>query len=180
MGPLVLAFAPTRPDADGRLHLTVVDVGQGDGLMLRSPSGRVLLVDAGGSRDTRFDPGERRMAPELWARRVRRSTRSWSRTRTPTTWAGAPFLVRAFRVGEVWDGPAPLADPAWQAVQQRLDARPATRRTLAEGMSLDWDGVSLRVLGPSARGGPRSASATRTRSSSRCGSAQRCSCSPGT
>ena len=58
-----LVAGPRRPEADGRLHLHVVDVGQGDGLVLRSPSGRALLVDAGGSRDPRFDPGERRLAP---------------------------------------------------------------------------------------------------------------------
>jgi competence protein ComEC len=147
-GPLVLAFAPTRPDADGRLHLTVVDVGQGDGLLLRSPFGRVLLVDAGGSRDPRFDPGERRMAPELWARRVRRVDALVVTHAHPDHVGGAAFLMRAFRVDEVWDGPAPLADPAWRAVQERLDAGGAARRTLAAGMSLDWDGISLRVLGP--------------------------------
>ena len=37
----------SRP-ADGRLHLVVIDVGQGDSLLLRSPSGRSLLVDAAG------------------------------------------------------------------------------------------------------------------------------------
>jgi competence protein ComEC len=147
-GPLVLAFAPTRPDADGRLRLTVIDVGQGDGLLLRSPSGRTLLVDAGGSRDPRFDPGERRVAPELWARSIRRVDALVVTHAHPDHVGGAPYVMRAFRVEEVWDGPAPLADPSWQEVQRRLDARPTARRTLAAGMGLDWDGVALRVLGP--------------------------------
>jgi competence protein ComEC len=147
-GPLVLSFGAARPDADGRLHLTVVDVGQGDGLVLRSPSGRALVVDAGGSREPRFDPGERRMAPELWARRLRRVDALVVTHAHPDHVGGVPYLRRAFAVAELWDGPAALADPAWRAVQQRLDEQPSTRRTLAAGMSLDWDGVSLRVLGP--------------------------------
>lgn len=37
------------PTGDGRLHLTVLDVGAGDSLVLRSPHGRILMVDTGGS-----------------------------------------------------------------------------------------------------------------------------------
>jgi len=147
-GPLLLALGPTRTDADGRLHLAVIDVGQGDGLLLRSPSGRALLVDAGGSRDPRMDPGERCVAPELWSRRVRDVDALVVTHAHPDHVGGAPFLMRAFDVAELWEGPAPIDDPAWRAVQARLAVRPAARRTLAAGMSLDWDGVSLRVLGP--------------------------------
>jgi len=32
---------------DGRLHITVLDVGQGDSILIESPSGRVVLVDGG-------------------------------------------------------------------------------------------------------------------------------------
>lgn len=147
-GPLLLALAPTRPDADGRLHLTVIDVGQGDGLLLRSPSGRALLVDAGGSRSAAYDPGERRVAPELWSRRIRGVDALLVTHAHPDHVGGAPFVMRVFDVSEVWEGPAPLDDPAWRSVEARLAARPATRRTLAAGMSLEWDGVRLRVLGP--------------------------------
>lgn len=144
---LTLAVGPLRPAADGRLHLIVVDVGQGDGLALVSPSGRALLVDAGGSRDRRFDPGERRIAPELWKRGVRAVD---ALLVTHAQWdhvGGAPFLIRAFRVGELWEGPAPLRDPDWLRVQRSLPRGPI-RRSLARGMNLDWDGVRLTVLGP--------------------------------
>ena len=35
----------TRPD--GRLHLTVLDIGQGDAILVEAPSGRTILVDGG-------------------------------------------------------------------------------------------------------------------------------------
>ena len=36
---------------DGRLHLTVMDVGQGDGILVVTPAGRSMLVDAGPDPD---------------------------------------------------------------------------------------------------------------------------------
>ncbi|HXK09614.1 MAG TPA: ComEC/Rec2 family competence protein [Vicinamibacteria bacterium] len=143
----LLAGTLARP-ADGRVHLTVVDVGQGDSLLLRSPSGRALLIDAGGSRDPRFDPGERRVAPELWERGVHRIDALVVTHAHPDHVGGAPFVMKAFRVGELWEGPAPLRDPAWQQVEARLAAARPSRRTVAEGMGVDWDGVRLDVIGP--------------------------------
>jgi competence protein ComEC len=144
-----LALVAGRPGAaDGRLHLTVVDVGQGDSLLLRSPSGRALLVDAGGSREARFDPGERRVAPELWRLGVRRLDAVLVTHAHPDHVGGVPFLLRAFRVGELWEGPAPLRDRFWQGIDERFRAAGAARRSLAAGAEIDWDGVRLRVLGP--------------------------------
>jgi competence protein ComEC len=137
----------SRP-ADGRLHLTVIDVGQGDSLLLRSPSGRCLLVDAGGSRDPRFDPGETRVAPELWREGVHRLDALLVTHAHPDHVGGAPFLLHAFRVGQLWEGPAPLNDPAWRRVDAGLDGGGSARVTVAEGMHLDWDGARIRVLGP--------------------------------
>jgi competence protein ComEC len=61
---------------------------------------------------------------------------------------GAPFLLRAFRVAQLWEGPAPLADPGWRRVDAGLNGGGAARVTVAAGMSVDWDGVRISVLGP--------------------------------
>jgi competence protein ComEC len=36
---------------DGRLHLYFLDIGQGDGILIQTPSGRQLLIDGGASRE---------------------------------------------------------------------------------------------------------------------------------
>ena len=166
----------SRP-ADGRLHLAVIDVGQGDSLLLRSPSGRSLLVDAGGSRDPRFDPGERRVAPELWRQGVHRVDALLVTHAHPDHVGGAPFLLRAFRVAQLWEGPAPLEDPAWRRVDAGLNGGGAARVTVAAGMSVDWDGVRISVLGPQRPRRPPCACGTRTRSCSTWRSATSTSCS---
>jgi competence protein ComEC len=126
----------------------MIDVGQGDSLLLSSPSGRQMLVDAGGSWDPRSDPGERRVAPELWRRGTRRLDALVVTHAQPDHYGGAPFLMRAFRVDELWEGPAPLNDRAWRRFDAALDVGRATRLTVAEGMQRDWDGVRIVVRGP--------------------------------
>jgi competence protein ComEC len=136
-----------RP-ADGRLHLTVIDVGQGESLLLRSPSGRHMVIDAGGSRNPRFDPGERRVAPELWRQGVHRLDALVVTHADPDHASGVPFLLHAFRVRELWEGPAPLRDRAWRRLDAALDVGGATRVTVARGMEREWDDVRIAVLGP--------------------------------
>jgi competence protein ComEC len=145
---LALVAGPFPSRADGRLHLTVIDVGQGDSLLLRSPSGRAVLIDAGGSRDGRFDPGERRVAPELWRLGLRRLDALVVTHAHPDHVGGARFLLRAFRVSQLWEGPAPLRDPAWRRAFAPLEPSGAARVTVARGMRVEWDGVRVSVLGP--------------------------------
>lgn len=143
-----LALGPFAGQADGRLHLTVVDVGQGDGLVLRSPSGRAIVVDAGGARDGRFDAGERLMAPELWRQGVRRLDAMVVSHAHPDHSGGVPFLLRAFRVAKSWEGPAAERDPGWRRLDAALRRAGGLRLAVTRGARLEWDGVGLRVLGP--------------------------------
>jgi competence protein ComEC len=143
---LAVALGPWSRVADGRLHLSVIDVGQGDGALLRSPSGRAVVVDAGGSRDSRFDPGERRMAPELWRQGVRQLDAIVLSHAHPDHVGGVPFLLHAFRVGRVYEGPAAPADASWRRLDAALAGVP--RVCVARGARLDWDGARLEVLGP--------------------------------
>jgi competence protein ComEC len=134
--------------ADGRLHVTVIDVGQGDAILLQSPRGRFLLVDAGGSFDGGFDVGEAVVAPYLWSRGVRDLDRLVVTHAHPDHAGGVPAVLAGFGTAETWEGPAPRRDRGYSSLDDALRARGAGRRTVTAGVGEEWDGVRIRVLGP--------------------------------
>jgi len=140
--------------ADGRLALTVLDVGQGDSLVLRSPQGRTWLVDAGGGFDGRFDLGETVVGPYLWSQGLRGIEGALITHAHPDHAGGLPFLVRSFRVGEVWEGVAPRRDRGYQSMNAALKDARVARRTVFRDVEAAWDGVTMRVVWPRPAGPP--------------------------
>jgi competence protein ComEC len=100
----ILTLWPALRAADGTLRLTVLDVGQGDAIVVEGSDGRTVLVDAGGGGPYRLDAGERVVAPFLWNHGVLRLTATVV-THTDADHAGGMAAVRErFTVQESWDG----------------------------------------------------------------------------
>ena len=97
-------LAPVLRPPDGRLRVSVLDVGQGDAIVVEGPDGRVVLVDAGAGGPYRLDAGERVVAPFLWNRGVLRLTAAVVTHDDADHAGGMPAVRRVFTVREPWDG----------------------------------------------------------------------------
>jgi competence protein ComEC len=98
---------------DGRLHLTFIDVGQGDATLVRLPRGATLLVDAGGlGGAASFDIGDRVVAPVLREGDVGRLATLVLTHGDADHIGGAPSVVGEFRPFDIWEGiPVPPFEP---------------------------------------------------------------------
>ncbi len=84
------------------LRVRFLDVGQGDSAVVELPGGRVLVIDGGGFARSRFDVGERVVAPYLWSRKILRvdflvaSHGDWDHQ------GGLHFLAQELAPRELW------------------------------------------------------------------------------
>jgi competence protein ComEC len=149
---LWMAIAPqtfARRFGDGMLHLTMLDVGQGDAILVTLPNGRTLLVDAGGvSLRGDFDIGDRVIGPVLRARGIGRLDYLAITHGDPDHIGGAASLVRDFTPVEVWDGVFVNNHAPTLALRDVAAQRRSTWRSLQKGDRLELGGVELRVHHP--------------------------------
>lgn len=130
---------------DGRLHITMLSVGQAESMLVRLPDGSTLLVDGGGYlHDTGHDFGRRILAPALGALHVGRIDRMIATHDHPDHSGGLPFIIKNFSVGVFWSG-TEVSDE----IQRGLDDAQVPRRTVAVGDVITLPGpVIITVLSP--------------------------------
>ena len=155
-GPRALALAAAglaglatgrAPEADGRAHVAVLDVGQGDAIVVRSPRGQAIVVDAGPAFGAR-DAGESVVAPYLWTLGIRRLQAVLLTHPHPDHAGGVPFLLKTFGAPDLVEGVAPRRDPSYAAFERAASATGARRRALRAGHRFSFDGVEVTALGP--------------------------------
>ena len=149
---LWIAVAPqtlARVRGDGRLHVTLMDVGQGDAVLVTLPNGRTALVDAGGvSRGGDFDIGDRVLGPALRARGLGRLDYVAVTHGDLDHIGGVASVARDFSPAEIWDGVFVANHSPTELVRQMALRRRSTWRSLQAGDRFEIGGVEWRVHHP--------------------------------
>jgi competence protein ComEC len=134
---------------DGRLHVTFLDVGQGDSAFVVFPGGSTMLVDTGGlSASSSFDIGDRVVAPVVRDAGFRRIDYLALTHGDPDHIGGAGSIVREFRPREVWEGiPVPRFEPL-TALRVAAQASGARWANVYRGDRVMVDGVDVIARHP--------------------------------
>jgi len=142
----IAAWPLVRPP-DGRLRVTVLDVGQGDAIVVETPDGRAVLIDAGGGGPGRLDAGERVVAPFLWNRGYLRLAATAVTHLDADHAGGMPTVHRLFGVPArlTVDGLARAPFAAGGAVLSLVRPRQAPADAAARGRAANDEAMVLRL-----------------------------------
>ncbi|MCP4677660.1 MAG: DNA internalization-related competence protein ComEC/Rec2 [Deltaproteobacteria bacterium] len=116
------ALADPPPFPPGKLTVDILDVGQGDSILVTFPDGRHWLVDAGGAWGGRFDVGERIVVPSLRALGVKRLDKVVVTHPDFDHVGGLPAVLDAIEVGELWENGQGEAEGANDNYNASLEA----------------------------------------------------------
>ena len=138
------------------LELSVIDVGQGDSLLVVFPTGATMVVDGGGilqfgpraseqtvSRRRHLDTGEDVVAPYLWGRGIRRLDVLVATHAHEDHSGGLLALLEDFRPRELWVGANPPEALSRRAAELHI---PVLAKTAAPPVA--YSGAQVEVLSP--------------------------------
>ena len=146
-----IALVPSRPHLrPGLMEMTTIDVGQGDSILLVTPEGRTLLIDAGGLphwMHSDFDLGEQVVSSYLWNRGIDRLDVVAITHPHADHLGGMPAVIANFHPRELWlsiDKPVGALVPI-VAQAQSAGMNISVKR---EGDQFDYGGAHFHMLAP--------------------------------
>ena len=133
------------------LRVTFLAVGEGDAAVVRFPGGRVMLIDGGGSFGGTFDPGERIVAPFLWANKIMHLDYVAVSHPDRDHFGGLIFVVRNFAPAEFWTSGSGSPDDSYQSLLETVRQAHATNLICGTASPpRTIGGVAVRCLWPAA------------------------------
>lgn len=140
----------------GQFELTAIDVGQGDGLLVAFPDGKLMIVDGGGfpnlfgrRQKPKLDIGEDVISPYLWSRSVKKLDVVVCTHAHEDHTGGLGAIIDNFHPAQLWTG-ANGDSPVWRDLRARALARHVRIDSMRAGRGFDFGGTHIEVLAPPA------------------------------
>lgn len=141
-------WSPRPFDRDGQVRVTVLDVGQGDSIVIELPTGAVVLID-GGATYERFDMGRGVVAPFLWNRGIRRLDHVIATHPQLDHAGGLAWILGHFRVEHFWTNGMTRREEFWRKIEAALARHSIQPKVAAEGQPIfSGEGCRMAVLNP--------------------------------
>lgn len=129
------------------LEVTAIDVGQGDSLFLATPKGHLALLDGGGSRSSKFDPGESTVSPYLWSRHISKLQTLIASHGDLDHMGGLLAAHENFHPEEIWVS-AQVSGSLWERFKIKARMQGTTIRYLAQGDCVKLGELNVVTLWP--------------------------------
>jgi competence protein ComEC len=144
---IALVTYPFPPRFSPTLRLTLIDVGQGDSILVEFPGRRKMLVDGGGVPDSSFDIGEHVVSPFLWRCGIKKIDYLVLTHAHPDHLNGLLAVARNFRVAEYWEAFSPDKNQAYAELKRSL-SKSGLQRRVFRGLKVREGPVTIEILHP--------------------------------
>ncbi|HVG38122.1 MAG TPA: ComEC/Rec2 family competence protein [Pyrinomonadaceae bacterium] len=134
---------PPPTPSGGELHVRVLDVGQGDAILIRTPAGKIVAVDAG-------PPGSGKVVLDAMNREGATQIDLFIATHAHADHiGGADEVINATKVLRVLDSKVPNATKNYEDFLKAVNASGAQYIAASPGQNFDLgDGAVIHVLAP--------------------------------
>ena len=144
----LFAFESYREVLHPSWTLTTIDVGQGDSHLVKTPSGKHFLIDAGDNR--KVDSGKDIIVPFLHNTGVNKLEALIITHPDQDHFGGAMTLIKMFPVKEIWASKCSLKErkPDWQKLIREANKRNIPIRHVHRGVLWKENFFEIRTLHP--------------------------------
>ncbi|MEI7884265.1 MAG: DNA internalization-related competence protein ComEC/Rec2 [Clostridia bacterium] len=145
---LPIAFMLFPPSFQNNLEIIFLDVGQGDAIFMKTPKGKIILVDGGGINFTgENNKGEKVILPFLARKGIRRIDLVISTHPDSDHLAGLQYLLGAIPVTQLIIPPESYFNGEYDQLEMILPTKTIMQEVKRNDI-IAIDGVELRVLNP--------------------------------
>jgi len=135
-----------------KLEMTMLDVGQGDAMLVRFPGGKNWLVDGGGKHGSAFDVGKNVVVPALLRRGIHRVDRLVLTHPHHDHYRGLAAVAEYFGPDVMWTNgfePPEEEQGEWQEFEDRLQAAGVVSKAVGESeAAIELSGIKIEILYP--------------------------------
>lgn len=127
------------PSESNELEIHVIDVGQGDSILIKTPDHRAVLIDTGGipGVNSDFNIGERVVAPYLWRLGIRKLDLLIISHGDEDHIGGSKEILKSIPAAEIWIPPSAAG---------YFDSEKEQVRIPSEGEVKEFERVLVRVI----------------------------------